>query len=168
MPEVGDFGLRQVRVQSNNYIVSKREEDEMTSKTDSSTPKTARQRLEARLQAFYNAWQALNGPEVRKLFSDDERLLLWGTERWERIRGRAEADREFDRWIATCPPWTSFEVTHRQMDVRDGIAWVAEEVTGLWSRETESGATHFRITTVWEEKGEEWEVIHAHIDLPLD
>ena len=143
----------------------------MTSKTESSSPKMseqARQQVEAQLQAFYEAWQALNGPEIRKLFSEDERLLLWGTDSWERIKGRAEADREFDRWIATCPPWTSFEVTHREMDVRDGIAWAAEEVTGLWSRDTESGATHFRIMTVWEEKSGEWKAIHAHIDLPLD
>jgi hypothetical protein len=65
-------------------------------------------------------------------------------------------------------PWTSFEVTYREMDVRDGIAWVAEEVTGLWSRDTESGATHFRITTGWGEEGEAWKIRHAHIDLPLD
>jgi ketosteroid isomerase-like protein len=143
----------------------------MTSKAESPSPKTseqARQQVEDQLQAFYNAWRALDGPEVLKLLSDDDRLLLWGTDRWERIRGRAEADREFDRWIDTCPPWTSFEVTYREMDVRAGIAWVAEEVTGLWSRDTESGATHFRITTVWEEKGRGWKVIHAHIDLPLD
>jgi ketosteroid isomerase-like protein len=54
------------------------------------------------------------------------------------------------------------------MDVRAGIAWAAEEVTGLWSRDTESGATHFRITTVWEKKSGEWKVIHAPTDLPLD
>jgi ketosteroid isomerase-like protein len=143
----------------------------MTSKTDSSTPKTtdsAWQQVEAQLQAFYNAWQVRNASDLRKLFSDDDQLLLWGTDRWERIRGRAEADREFGRWIDTCPPWTSFEVTHREMDVREGIAWVAEEVTGLWSRETESEATHFRITTGWEEEGGEWKIRHAHIDLPLD
>ena len=55
-----------------------------------------------------------------------------------------------------------------EMDVRDGIAWVAEEVTGAWSRHTESGATHFRITTVWEEKDREWKIINAHIDAPFD
>ena len=99
-------------------------------KTDSSTLKTDHQRLESQLQALYTAWQVRSGPDMRKLFSDDEeRLVLWGTERWERIKGRAEADREFDRWIDTCPPWTSFEVTYREMDVREGIAWVAEEVT---------------------------------------
>ena len=140
----------------------------MTTKTDGSTRKTDQERLEAQLGALYNAWQVRSGPEMRKLFSDDERLLLWGTERWERIRGRVEADHDFDRWIDTCPPWTSFEVTYREMDVRAGIAWAAEEVTGLWSRDTESGATHFRITTAWEEEGGEWKVIHAHIDLPLD
>jgi hypothetical protein len=56
----------------------------MTSKTESSFPKTseqARQQVEAQLQAFYEAWQVLNGPEIRKLFSEDERLLLWGTDR---------------------------------------------------------------------------------------
>lgn len=140
----------------------------MTTKTDSPALEAARQELEARLRAFYDAWQVRSGPEMRKLFSDDDRLLLWGTDRWERIRGRAEAEREFDGWIDTCPPWTSFEVIYREMDVRDAIAWAAEEVTGLWSRETRSGATHFRITTVWEEKGGGWKVIHAHIDLPLD
>jgi len=140
----------------------------MTTKTDGSTRKTDQERLEAQLEALYNAWQVRSGPEMRKLFSDDERLLLWGTERWERIRGRVEADHDFDQWIDTCPPWTSFEVTYREMDVRAGIAWAAEEVTGLWSRDTESGATHFRITTAWEEESGEWKIIHAHIDLPLD
>jgi ketosteroid isomerase-like protein len=143
----------------------------MTSKTESSDPKTtgsAWRQVEAQLQAFYNAWQVRSASDLRKLFSDDERLLLWGTDRWERIKGRAEADREFGRWIDTCPPWTSFDVTYREVDVRDGIAWVAEEVTGLWSRDTESGATDFRITMVWEEKDGEWKIIHAHIDVPFD
>jgi ketosteroid isomerase-like protein len=140
----------------------------MATKTDGAGLRTDQQRLEAQLEALYGAWQVRNAPIMRKLFSNDERLLLWGTDLWERIEGRDEADREFDSWIATCPPWTSFEVTHREMDVREGIAWVAEEVTGLWSRETESGATHFRITTGWEEKDGEWKIRHAHIDLPLD
>jgi ketosteroid isomerase-like protein len=150
------------------YLASKREEDPMTTKADRAALKTDQQRLEAQLEALYEAWRVRSAPNMRKLFSNDERLLLWGTDRWERIEGRAEADREFDRWIATCPPWTSFEVTHREMDVREGIAWAAEEVIGLWSRETESGATHFRITTGWEEEGGEWKIRHAHIDLPLD
>ena len=140
----------------------------MTTKTDRVDLKTDQQRLEAQLEALYEAWQVRNAPNMRKLFSSDERLLLWGTDKWERIEGRAEADREFDRWVETCPPWTSFEVTYREIDVCEGIAWVAEEVTGLWSREIESGATHFRITTGWEEEGEEWKIRHAHIDIPLD
>jgi ketosteroid isomerase-like protein len=150
------------------YIASKREEDPMTTKADRADLKTDQQRLEAQLEALYQAWQVRNAPNMRKLFSNDERLLLWGTDRWERIKGRAEADREFDSWIATCPPWTSFEVTHREMEVREGLACVAEEVTGLWSRNTESGATYFRITTVWEDEDGEWKIRHAHIDLPLD
>lgn len=79
----------------------------MTSKTESSPPKTterAWRQVEAQLEAFYDAWQVRNTSDLRRLFSDDERLLLWGTDRWERIKGRAEADQEFGRWIDTCPP----------------------------------------------------------------
>ncbi len=56
----------------------------MTSKTESSDPKTtgsAWRQVEAQLQAFYNAWQVRSASDLRKLFSDDERLLLWGTDR---------------------------------------------------------------------------------------
>jgi hypothetical protein len=58
----------------------------MTAKTDRADLKTDQQRLEAQLEALYEAWQVRNAPNMRKLFSSDERLLLWGTDRWERIR----------------------------------------------------------------------------------
>jgi ketosteroid isomerase-like protein len=139
----------------------------MTTKADSSI--LARQEIEARLDAFYAAWEVRDGAGMRALFGGGDRLLVWGTTREERIEGRAEAAREFDGWVDACPPWTSFEVTHREVGVRDGLAWAAEEVTGAWSHEArrKSGAEHFRITTVWEEEGG-WKLVHVHMDLLRD
>ena len=136
----------------------------MITKADSSTP--SRQEIEAHLDAFYAAWQARDGVSMRALFSN-ERLLVWGARRDERIEGCAEADREFDRWVEACPSWTSLEVTRRDVGARGGLAWAAEEVAGTWSHEAKSGAEHFRITTVWEED-DGWKLVHVHLDLPRD
>ena len=124
------------------------------------------QEIGAGLDAFYAAWQARDGAGMRALFGDD-RLLVWGATRDERIEGRAAADREFDRWVDACPPWTSLEVTCREVGVRGGLAWAAEEVTGTWSHEAKSGTEHFRITTVWEDEGG-WKLVHVHMDLLRD
>lgn len=136
----------------------------MTTRADSST--LTRQEIEARLDAFYAAWQVRDGAGMRALFGSGDRLLVWGATRDERIEGRAEADGEFDRWVDACPPWTSLEVTYREVGVRGGLAWAAEEVAGRWSHEArrKSGAELFRITTVWE-KDDGWKLVHAHMDL---
>lgn len=137
----------------------------MTTRADTSTP--TRQEIETRLNAFYAAWQARDGVGMRALFGGGDRLLVWGTARDERIEGRAEADREFDGWVDACPPWTSLEVTRREVGVRGGLAWAADEVTGTWSYESNSGAEHFRITTVWDED-DGWNLVHVHMDLLKD
>src|SRR5690242_8108725 len=101
---------------------------------------TAADEVAATVDRLYAAWRDRDEARIRTFFSDDEALVLWGTDRWERIVGRADADREFRNWIATCPPWVSIDVTRRAMGERDGLAWVADEVIGQWARGAERGA----------------------------
>jgi ketosteroid isomerase-like protein len=116
----------------------------------------------ALVDQMYRAWRDRDEARIRAFFSDDESLLLWGTDRWERIRGRAEADREFRNWIATCPPWVSIDATHRESGAANDLAWVADEVTGRWARPDAQGADRYRITTIWTKQDGRWALIHAN------
>lgn len=116
----------------------------------------------ATVDRMYAAWRDRDEARIRTFFSEAETLVLWGTDRWERIIGRAEADREFRNWIAACPPWVSIEVQRRTIGVRGGLAWVADEVTGRWDRGVEQGADAYRTTTIWEEHNGGWVLIHCN------
>lgn len=118
------------------------------------------------LQGLYDAWRDRDEATIRSCFSGREDLKLWGTDGFERIIGRAEADREFANWIATCPPWVSIAPTHRVMHARDGMAWIADDVTGRWARGTETGSEEYRITTVWERENGAWRIVHANFASP--
>jgi hypothetical protein len=118
------------------------------------------------LQGLYDAWRDRDEAKIRSYFSDRDDLKLWGTDGFERIIGRAEADRAFASWIATCPPWTSIAPTHRAMHARDGMAWIADDVTGRWARDAETGSEEYRITTVWERENGAWRIVHANFASP--
>jgi hypothetical protein len=133
---------------------------------DSSAATEAARRLERDLHGLLDAWQARDEARIRTYFSSRDDLKLWGTDLFERIVGRAEADREFGSWIATCPPWVSIESTHRVMDVRDGIAWVADDIEGKWVSGAERGVDHYRMTTIWEDENGSWRVVHANLASP--
>jgi ketosteroid isomerase-like protein len=133
---------------------------------ESSTTERAKSEIEANLRRLYSAWQARDEARMRALFSDCDDLVLWGTDAFERIVGRAEADREFAGWIATCPPWTSMTPTHRVVGIRDGLAWVADEVEGRWANDTEAGTGNYRVTTVWENGDGSWRLVHANVASP--
>jgi hypothetical protein len=126
----------------------------------------ARQAIEIEVQGLYDAWQARDEARIRTFFSDRDDLKLWGTDRFERIIGRAEADRTFASWIATCPPWTAIEPVHRVMRVSDGMAWVADDVEGRWARDDEIGKEDFRMTTIWEATNGAWRLVHANVASP--
>jgi hypothetical protein len=125
-----------------------------------------RRTIERQVRGLYDAWQARDEAGIRAFFSDRDDLKLWGTDRFERIVGRAEADQAFASWIVTCPPWTSMEPTHRVMHVHDGLAWIADDVEGRWARGDEVGVEEFRITTIWEVANDAWQVVHANIASP--
>lgn len=118
--------------------------------------------IEARLSEMYAAWTARDEPRIRRLFSDRPDLKLWGTDAFERIVGRDEADQLFRTWIATCPPWISIAPDHRSFDVVGDLAWAADDVTGRWRAGSEAGEDHYRCTTVWQHIGGEWCVVHAN------
>jgi len=122
-----------------------------------------RNTIECQVRGLYDAWQARDEAGIRAFFSDRDDLKLWGNDRFERIVGRAEADQALASWIATCPPWTSMEPTHRVMHVHDGLAWIADNVEGRWARGDEVGIVEFRITTIWEVADDTWQVVHANI-----
>ncbi|HET7093063.1 MAG TPA: nuclear transport factor 2 family protein [Thermomicrobiales bacterium] len=123
---------------------------------------SATDEVAALVDQMYAAWRDRDEARIRTFFSDGASLLLWGTDRWERILGRAEADREFRNWIATCPPWVSIEATHRERGAADGLAWVADEVTGRWERPDAEGTDRYRITTIWAKQGGRWALTHAN------
>ena len=62
------------------------------------------ERIEERLGLLHDAWRRRNEAEIRTLFADRADLVIWGTDLFERVVGKEEADREFGKWIATCPP----------------------------------------------------------------
>ena len=130
------------------------------------TTESARSEIEANLIRLYGAWQARDEAGMRALFSDGDDLTLWGTDAFERIVGRAEADRDFASWIATCPPWTSMTPTHRVVGIRDELAWVADEVEGRWANDYEAGTDHYRVSTVWEKDDGSWRLVHANVASP--
>lgn len=126
----------------------------------------ARAQVEANQRRLYDAWQARDEARLRKLFSHRADLMLWGTDQFERIVGRGEADRDFGAWIATCPPWTSMAPTHRVIGGRDDLVWVADEVEGRWARDGEHGTMHYRATWIWEKVDGEWAIVHANVASP--
>jgi SnoaL-like domain len=140
---------------------------EVTEETGAHAPmRGTRRTVESQVRGLYDAWQTRDEGRIRAFFSDRDDLKLWGTDRFERIVGRAEADQAFASWIATCPPWTSMEPTHRVMHVRDDLAWIADDVEGRWARGDEVGIEDFRITTIWEATNGVWLVVHANIASP--
>jgi SnoaL-like domain len=139
---------------------------EATERPVETTRSGARRTIAIAVQGLYDAWRDRDEGKIRGFFSDRDDLKLWGTDRFERLVGRAEADRTFASWIATCPPWTAMEPTHRVMDVYDGVAWVADDVEGRWARGEEGGVEDFRVTTIWEATNGAWRVVHANIASP--
>jgi SnoaL-like protein len=122
--------------------------------------------LEVSVRGLYDAWRDRDEGRMRTFFSDRDDLKLWGTDQFERIIGRAEADDTFAGWIATCPLWTSIEPTHRAIGVGDDLAWVADDVEGRWTQGSASGVVAYRMTTVWEAAGETWRLVHANVAIP--
>ena len=118
--------------------------------------------VEARLTEMYAAWAARDEPRIRRLFSDRPNLKLWGTDAFERIVGRDEADRTFRTWISTCPPWISIAPKHRSIGGAADLAWAADDVTARWLAGGEAGEAHYRCTTVWERIDGEWYVVHSN------
>jgi hypothetical protein len=51
-----------------------------------------RRTIESQVRGPYHAWQARDERRIQAFFSDRDDLKLWGTDRFERIVGRAEAD----------------------------------------------------------------------------
>ncbi|MFN8678839.1 MAG: nuclear transport factor 2 family protein [Thermomicrobiales bacterium] len=118
--------------------------------------------VEARLAEMYAAWTARDEPRIRRLFSHRPDLKLWGTDAFERIVGRDEADELFRTWIATCPPWISIAPDHRSFGVVGDLAWAADDVTARWRAGGQAGEARYRCTTVWQRVDGEWYVVHSN------
>lgn len=131
-----------------------------------SEPTLGKAALERRLAGLHDAWRRRDEAAMRTYFADLPDLSLWGTDLFERIVGREDADREFRHWIATCPPWETIESTGRVLRVRDHVAWSADEIEGRWDDGRRSGIERYRMTTVWEAIDGEWRIVHTHLSSP--
>jgi len=126
----------------------------------------AQREVELAVRELYDAWTVRDADRLRQSFTTTDGLAVWGTDAWEKIYGRHEADRDFAGWIATCPPWTSIEPLHRSIGGNAGIVWVADELEGRWASPTMQGIARLRFTTIWERSEGRWLVVHAHLAEP--
>jgi len=123
-------------------------------------------KVEERLAVLHDAWRRREEAEIRALFADRADLAIWGTDLFERIVGKDEADREFGKWIASCPPWVAIESKHRILHVHENVAWAADEIEGRWQSGSVTGVNGYRFTTVWEKIDGEWSLVHGHTASP--
>jgi hypothetical protein len=103
---------------------------------------------------------------VNALLSKDEHIVIWGTDRWERIVGQREAD--LSRFLAACPPWRSIVPTRRAMVVGGDLAYVADEVEGTWKDGGERHTEHLRVTCLLRPEVGSWRCIHGHFSSPTE
>lgn len=126
----------------------------------------AQREVELAVRELYDAWTVRDADRLRQSFTTTDGLAVWGTDAWEKIYGRNEADRDFAGWIATCPPWTAIEPVYRSIGGTAGIVWVADELEGRWASPTMQGIARLRFTTIWERSEGRWLVTHAHLTEP--
>ena len=122
--------------------------------------------VELALRELYDAWTVRDPDRMRQSFDTTDSLVVWGTDTWEGLHGRNELDRDFGRWIATCPPWTSIEAARRVIGGDANIVWVADELEGRWASPTMEGVARLRMTTIWGKSEGKWLVAHAHLAEP--
>ena len=55
----------------------------------------AQREVELAVRELYDAWTVRDPERMRQSFTTTEGLAVWGTDAWEKIYGRTEADRDF-------------------------------------------------------------------------
>ncbi len=136
-----------------------------TATTGSAATETEDDRaVAAVLEEMYAAWTARDAARANALLGADERIVLWGTDQWEKIFGQAEVD--LSPWIVTCPPWRSIRPTRRAIVVRDDLAYVADDAEGVWEDAGGRHTAHYRCTCVLQREDGVWRLIHTHFSAP--
>lgn len=117
------------------------------------------------LNKFMETYQERDIEGLMALFAPDDDQVMFGTGADERRIGqdqiRLQAERDWSQTEAL-----AFNLTWQQVSAAGPVAWVAAE--GLGQGEVGGQKIEFpvRMTTVLEQRGNEWLLVHGHVSLP--
>lgn len=131
-------------------------------------PVSAREKVEKRLAQFYKYWQLRDPIQLLSQVSGGEHVVLFGTDPWERAFGSDGASKELPIWLATCPPWTGFTVHNRVLRGTDDIMYAVDQVEGVFVHGNQEGSSFYRVTSIWERFGDEFQLAHVHVNTDAD
>jgi ketosteroid isomerase-like protein len=132
------------------------------------SPAGAKEKVERRLERFYKYWELRDPIESLKQISSGDHLVLFGTDPWERAFGAGAAAHELPIWLATCPPWTGFTVHNRILRGNDDLVYAIDQVEGKCIHDGKEGNSFYRVTSIWERNGDDFEMAHVHVGYDAD
>ena len=117
------------------------------------------------LGKFMECYQQRDMAGMLSLLSPDDDLFLFGTGIDEKRTGRAEfklqAERDWSQMEAL-----AFDFTWHRVSAAGPVAWVASEGLGQGQAGGQPFEFPVRMTSVWEQRGDQWFLAHSHFSLP--
>ena len=102
---------------------------------------------------------------LMSLIPDDDDQIMYGTGADEKRIGRDQIKLQAERdWSQTDE--IAFELTSRDISAAGPVAWVAADGIGKGKAGGQAFEFPFRMTAVFEERGNDWFLVQSHISIP--
>lgn len=117
------------------------------------------------MNKFMAAYQERDIEGLMSSLSPDDDIFMFGTNIDEKRTGRAECKFQAERdWSQT--EALAFNLTWHRISAAGPVAWVAGEGLGQGKTGGQAFEFPFRMTTVLEQRGDEWFMVQTHVSLP--
>jgi len=117
------------------------------------------------LNKFMETYQKRDIEGLMSLFPPDDDQIMFGTGADEKRVGRDQIKFQAERdWSQT--ESLAFNFTWHQISAAGSVAWVAAEGQGQGKAGDQEFQFPLRMTSVLEQRGDEWFLLQSHVSLP--
>ncbi len=121
--------------------------------------------VSAAFNNFLAAYQARDMDRMMACVAPDENAVLFGTGADERRIGPDELKYQAERdWAQTDA--LGFNIGWHSVSASGSVAWIAAEGTGQGRAGGQAFEFPFRLTAVFEQRGDQWLLVQSHFSLP--